>query len=159
MEGVLRGRRHGSMVDLRSPSGNESNRMSPGILGFFGLSRRREVVDAQDRATAQKQRAADIQVRLEASQLEAERWKWKLEQLTAELKAATKERDRWKSKAGERNELISKLERLSRAEQNVALTRGHLLAMETKLDVIEGALNVLDQRTRPDPSDPSPDRE
>ncbi len=136
--------------------------MSPSILGFFGLARRRDVLDAQDRATGQKQRASAIEGRLQASQLETEKWKWKSEQLAAELKAIAKERDKWKGKAGERNDLLAKLERLSRAEQNVALARGHLLAMETKLDVIEGAINVLDRRTRTQDADarePSPDSE
>ena len=136
--------------------------MSPSILGFFGLARRRDVLAAQDRATGQKQRASAIEGRLQASQLETEKWKWKSEQLAAELKAIAKERDKWKGKAGERNDLLAKLERLSRAEQNVALARGHLLAMETKLDVIEGAINVLDRRTRTQDADarePSPDSE
>ena len=144
------------------PCGNEPNCMSPGILGFLGLARRQEVLDAQDRATVQKQRAAAIETRLSASQLDAEKWKWKNEQLAAELKTTAKERDRWKNKAEERNKLDAKLERLTQAEQNVTLARGHLLAMETKLDVIEGALNVLDRRTRHqdgEPADPSLDRE
>ena len=122
--------------------------MAPGILGFLGLARREQVRESDDRAAAQKQRAGEIQVRLEASKLETERWKWKHEQLTADLKAATGDRDRWKTKAAERNEVLTRLERLDRAQRTIAQARSHLLAMETKLDVIEGALNVLDRRTR-----------
>jgi len=35
-----------------------------------------------------------------------------------------------------------------RAEHATALSQEHLLATETKLDVIEAALGVLDRRTR-----------
>ena len=45
-------------------------------------------------------------------------------------------------------EELHQFQRLHRAEQIIALTRGHLLTMETKLDVLEGAITVLDRRTR-----------
>jgi hypothetical protein len=39
-------------------------------------------------------------------------------------------------------------DRMRRAEKAAALSQEHLLATETKLDVIEAALGVLDRRTR-----------
>ena len=119
--------------------------MSSGLLGFLGLARRHEVRGAHERAAALKNHAAEITVSLESSRLDAERWKWKNEQQTARLKAATRDAERWKAKT---EGLLAKLGRLETAEQNVKLARGHLMAMETKLDVIEAAINVLDRRTR-----------
>lgn len=45
-------------------------------------------------------------------------------------------------------QLAEMRERVERAERAVALSREHLMATETKLDVIEGAISVLDSRTR-----------
>jgi hypothetical protein len=38
--------------------------------------------------------------------------------------------------------------RLVEAEQALGLAREHLMAIDTKLDILEGAANVLDARTR-----------
>ena len=129
--------------------------MSSGLFGFLGLARRGQLRAANERAAALEHRAAEITVSLESNRLDAERWKWKNEQQTARLKAATGNAERWKAKT---EGLLAKLGRLETAEQNVKLARGHLMAMETKLDVIEGAINVLDRRTRGPAaaSDPDP---
>jgi hypothetical protein len=39
-------------------------------------------------------------------------------------------------------------ERLATAERELAVAREHLMAVEVKLDILEGAANVLDIRTR-----------
>lgn len=39
-------------------------------------------------------------------------------------------------------------ERLAVAERELAVAREHLMAVEVKLDILEGAANVLDTRTR-----------
>ena len=38
--------------------------------------------------------------------------------------------------------------RLVEAEQSLGLAREHLMAIDVKLDILEGAANVLDARTR-----------
>ena len=40
------------------------------------------------------------------------------------------------------------MERLRAAEQNLTLAREHLVSVETKLDIVEGAIDALDRRTR-----------
>ena len=48
-----------------------------------------------------------------------------------------------------RRDDIDKLRtRLADAERELTVARDHLMAIEVKLDILEGAANVLDQRTR-----------
>jgi hypothetical protein len=48
-----------------------------------------------------------------------------------------------------RREDVDKLRtRLADAERELAVARDHLMAIEVKLDILEGAANVLDKRTR-----------
>ena len=44
------------------------------------------------------------------------------------------------------------LKRLIEAEQELAAARNHLMVVEVKLDILEGAANVLDARTRTAPA-------
>ena len=135
--------------------------MSSGLLGLFGLARLGQLRAATGRAVQLKTRMAELKERLETGRQDVERWKRKAGEATTRLAATSRETERWKSKnAGhldELNRLLDKFRRLESAEQNVALARGHLLAMETKLDVIEGAINVLDRRTRDRVASPDPD--
>jgi hypothetical protein len=55
--------------------------------------------------------------------------------------AATKARDR-------QVDLESLQARLQHAERELAGAREHLMVIEVKLDILEGAANVLDARTR-----------
>ncbi len=49
----------------------------------------------------------------------------------------------------QRHDDIKKLrERLAHTERELMVARDHLMAIEVKLDILEGAANVLDQRTR-----------
>ena len=132
--------------------------MASGLLRFLGLARSAQLRAAGDRAVELTHCTTEIETRLEASKLDAERWKWKHEQLTARLKTATKDTERWKAKTDGQHDLLAKLRRLDVTEQSLRLAREHLMAMETKLDVVEGAINVLDQRTRAliAPQDPDP---
>ena len=45
-------------------------------------------------------------------------------------------------------ELREARERVERAEKAIALSREHLMSTETKLDLVEAAIAVLDRRTR-----------
>ena len=74
-----------------------------------------------------------------------ENWKRKNQDTETKLAAANKETERWKHK---HTGYLAKLSQLERAEQLTKLAREHLLTLETKLDVIEGAITVLDRRTR-----------
>ena len=52
-----------------------------------------------------------------------------------------------RARAG-REELEAVRARLADAERELAVAREHLMAIEVKLDILEGAANVLDTRTR-----------
>lgn len=53
-----------------------------------------------------------------------------------------------------RRDEIDKLRmRLADAERELTVARDHLMAIEVKLDILEGAANVLDKRTRTSPRD------
>ena len=115
------------------------------FLALFGLTSLRQLHAATARADELKARATALQERLEATKQDSERWKRKRQQTAARLDSANKEAERWKQKdAGH----LTELSRLSRAEKLTKLAREHLLLMETKLDVMEGAITVLDRRTR-----------
>jgi hypothetical protein len=45
-------------------------------------------------------------------------------------------------------ELAAMQEQVAEAQRALALTREHLMAIEVKLEILEGAANVLDARTR-----------
>ena len=119
--------------------------MLSGILGRFRVASAIHLRAATARADKFKARTAALKQQLHAARDEAAQWK-------QQAAAAMREAERWKGKhAGHLDELATlrdKFQRLQRAEQIIALTRGHLLTMETKLDVLEGAITVLDRRTR-----------
>ena len=123
-----------------------------GLLGLFGLARLGQLRAVAARADQLKTRGAQLKARLETARQDVQRWKRKTEEATTRLAAASRETERWKREdAGhleELNGLRDKFHRLESAEQNVELARGLLLATETKLDVLEGAINILDRRTR-----------
>jgi uncharacterized protein YPO0396 len=126
--------------------------MASGLLGLFGLTRAAHLQAATERIKTLKEHAADAKQRIDAARQDATRWKQQAAEANDRVTAATRDVARWKGKdAGHLDELATfrdKLDRLKQAEQIIALTRGHLLAMETKLDVLEGAITVLDRRTR-----------
>lgn len=54
-----------------------------------------------------------------------------------------------------RGDVESLMKRLIEAEQELAAARNHLMVVEVKLDILEGAANVLDARTRTTPAQQS----
>lgn len=70
----------------------------------------------------------------------------------AEARQQAKRAEKFKAiadKLQQRDAEIDKLrERLATAERELAVAREHLMAVEVKLDILEGAANVLDARTR-----------
>ena len=53
--------------------------------------------------------------------------------------------ERWEQRAADFDALNARLREL---ERELAVAREHLMAVEVKLDILEGAANVLDVRTR-----------
>ena len=126
------------------------------VLGAFGLSTAGHM---RTRLEAADRRATKLEREAHNARQDVERWKSKAEQLTARLSKAQAarasvpqlERDlkRWKARDEKHVAQLAEVrERMVRAEHATALSQEHLLATETKLDVIEAALGVLDRRTR-----------
>ena len=92
---------------------------------------------------------------IEKARSDAKTWKARAEELNDKAKQAEELAARL-AKAQEqaeradlyRTELREARERIERAEKAIALSREHLMATETKLDLVEAAISVLDRRTR-----------
>ena len=125
--------------------------MLSSLLRLFGLAPLRRLNDATARADELKARTVDLTKRLETTRQETENWKRKNQDTETKLAAANKETERWKHK---HTGYLKRISQLERAEQQTKLAREHLLSLETKLDVIEGAINVLDRRTRDQTTSP-----
>ena len=133
------------MGRLSSSLATDLSPMVSALLGLFGLARAAHLLAATERVETLKEQAADTKQRLEAARQDATHRKQQAAEANVRLVAATQDVERWKGKMAA---FRDKLDRLKQAEQIVALTRGHLLTMETKLDMLEGAITVLDRRTR-----------
>jgi chromosome segregation ATPase len=96
---------------------------------------RTEVRDWKARASEAEKRATD-------SAREAARQSERAEKIKADL---TIQLD---TERGRVAEFQAMRQRLGAAEREVAVARDHLMAIEVKLDILEGAANVLDRRTR-----------
>jgi predicted nucleic acid-binding Zn-ribbon protein len=122
------------------------------LLGAVGLASAGQVRTAQQRATDLKRAVAD-------SREEAARWKAKANELSAKLSDAEHAAERlpkverqlqqWKQRDEMHAAKLAEVrDRMRRAERAAALSQEHLIATETKLDIVEAALGVLDRRTR-----------
>ena len=122
------------------------------LLGAVGLASAGQVRTAQQRAIDLKRAVAD-------SREEAARWKAKANELSAKLSDAEHAAERlpkverqlqqWKQRDEMHAAKLAEVrERMRRAERAAALSQEHLIATETKLDIVEAALGVLDRRTR-----------
>jgi chromosome segregation ATPase len=132
-------------------------------LAAVGMAPARQV----ERVTAQFQHAAErltqVEDRLAAARADAEGWKRRYEdssRQSAEHQAAAARAEKraeradaeaahWKERAQILAAEVRELkERLREAQRVTATAREHLMATETKLDLIEAAIQVLDTRTR-----------
>jgi chromosome segregation ATPase len=127
----------------------------PSLLERIGLSTGRRSTHLAERLEAADRRAAELKQALNESKEETQRWKRKATELTQQLERHEKAAERLPhverelARAKERIEhLVSLKEALAKAERTIAISREHLVATESKLDVIEGAITVLDRRTR-----------
>jgi chromosome segregation ATPase len=128
-------------------------------LGVVGLTSAAQAQALSQRAEAADRRAGELKEALAEARADAARWKAKAAELgerlakledTAErLPKIEREMQHWKTRDEKHVAQLAEVrERMERAERAVALSREHLMATETKLDIIEGAVNVLDTRTR-----------
>lgn len=120
-------------------------RVISGLLAMFGLvpAGRHQVLAEQ---VEQAKRAAH-EWKAKASESMA-----RVVKLEADLKQQTRHAQKselYLAKMRERREEIQNLRtRLAEAERELMVAREHLMAIEVKLDILEGAANVLDVRTR-----------
>lgn len=145
-------------------------------LGAVGLTSAAHARALSQRAEAADSRAGELKEALAGARADAARWKAKaaelgervakLEEAAERLPKVEREMQQWKTRDEKHvAQLADVRERMERAERAVALSREHLMATETKLDIIEGAVNVLDTRTRralesraPEPAGAAPTR-
>lgn len=129
------------------------------LLGSVGLTTAGRARVLTTRVEVADQRIAELKRAVAEARDEAARWKTKARELTEEAarsdKAAVRlpklerELQQWKARDEKHVAQLAEVrERMLRAERAAALSQEHLTATETKLDVIEAALHVLDRRTR-----------
>jgi chromosome segregation ATPase len=123
----------------------------PLLFAFLG----RRSTRLAERLESADRRNSELKQALTESREEAQRWKHKAAELTQQLERAQKAAERLPlverdlARARERIAHLSALkDALANAEKTIALSREHLVATEAKLDIIEGAIAVLDRRTR-----------
>ena len=129
------------------------------LLGAVGLTSAGHAQTLMKRLETADQRSADLTRALADARAETAQWKAKARELTGRAARAEQaaerlpklERHLQQVKARDDKhiaQLAEVRERMLRAEKAAALSQEHLIATETKLDVIEAAINLLDQRTR-----------
>jgi len=82
---------------------------------------------------------------VERGKLEAERHRHEVEKHQREVEKLRTDLERQRKREADL-ELMRK--RLEEAERALGIAREHLMAVDVKLDILEGAANVLDSRTR-----------
>jgi chromosome segregation ATPase len=126
------------------------------LIGLVRASRYQLVVDQLRRTEA---RCEEVKGELAEARTILRQRKEKLEELTGTLKETTSALRQSQKQARLadrlnaenvhlRKGLDSLKQRLSTAERDLAAARDHLMAVEVKLDILEGAARVLDRRTR-----------
>ena len=116
------------------------------LLAAVGLAPARSVqlqaqliVEAKASALAWKTKAGEARARVQALEADVKRQAQEIQRLTT---ASEKQRQH----EAHVEELLRV--RLVDAEQALVVAREHLMAIDVKLDILEGAANVLDTRTR-----------
>jgi len=116
------------------------------LLSILGLAPARSVqsqaqliADTRAGSLAWKTKAGEAAVRVRA--LEAE-----VKQQAQEIQRLTASNEKLRQSQSEIENLLTV--RLTDAEQSLTVAREYLMAIDVKLDILEGAANVLDTRTR-----------
>lgn len=113
----------------------------------------RDVTEIQARAKAQLEKQVN-ESRAQSKTLKTEiadaakALKLKERELVKQAQRVDKLRNSVEKANRHRGDVASLLKRLLEAEQELAAARNHLMIVEVKLDILEGAANVLDARTR-----------
>lgn len=104
-----------------------------------------KAAEAEKQATVASKQAAVASKQAASMERQASHQAARVEKLTVEC---GKLREDLKHARATQHELEALRARLSNAERDLAGSREHLMAVEVKLDILEGAANVLDARTR-----------
>ena len=133
------------------------------LLAAAGLVRAARYAAAAEQLRKVEARAARAGQAVDEARAEIRDWKAKAGEAEKHLKDAERDAARQSTRADKiKAELGAQLEiergrlaefqamrtRLVDAERDIAVARDHLMAVEVKLDILEGAANVLDARTR-----------
>lgn len=147
------------------------------LLRKFGLVRASRYDAAERQAKKLERRIAELLKAQDASRDDAKAWKGKVDEIAKALRQSEHEkrglesqlmklraqvekerarkhdeaeRDRHREESEKQHvaELGALNERLVVAQRELAVARESLMAVEVKLDILEGAANVLDVRTR-----------
>jgi predicted nucleic acid-binding Zn-ribbon protein len=132
------------------------------FLGAVGLAPARQAHALLERVNAADRRVAELTRAVTEAREEAARWKSRADDLGGRIANAERAAERtariereaqqWKARDDKHvAQLADVRERMLRAERAAAFSQEHLIATETKLDVIEAAISVLDRRTRKTP--------
>lgn len=129
-----------------------------------GLVSRAKYVQASEALQRANGKIAELKEALEVARADSRAWKAKVEEVTGRLtqmreddsakhtKRAAKameELERVRAREEKHRLLIAELREKSLAsERALRIAREQLMAIEVKLDIIEGAITVLDNRTR-----------
>jgi chromosome segregation ATPase len=113
----------------------------------------REVTKTQARSKAQlEQQVNESRAQSKTQRTEiadaAKALKLKERELVKQSRRVDKLRKNVEQANRRRGDVEGLLKRLIEAEQELAAARNHLMVVEVKLDILEGAANVLDARTR-----------
>jgi chromosome segregation ATPase len=151
--------------------GSRVRRLLSGLLKAIGLVtlRRHQLTikqlgDAESRAKKLEAHLNEIQARAKAqlkqqvteSRAQSKAMKTEIADAAKALAKQAQRIDRLREAVEHANrrrgDVQGMLKRLIEAEQELAAARNHLMVVEVKLDILEGAANVLDARTRTAPA-------
>jgi chromosome segregation ATPase len=134
-----------------------------GLFQLMGMVSAARLEDASERLRKAQARVESLSQKLEEVQAESRAWRTKLEDSQkrlehAEERAAREAQRLEKFKAESARDAVREKKRnidmpalekrLDDADGTLVTARDHLMSVEVKLDILEGAANVLDARTR-----------
>jgi chromosome segregation ATPase len=138
------------------------------VLRTAGLERSGKTAELRAALARSEQRLVELKHLVEQTRGEVQTWKSKLHEATAHYERQRQsEREQYEARttkleeraqraaaklaerdAARQEKLAELRDKVVAADRSVRIGRDHLMAIEVKLDVIEGAVNVLDRRYR-----------
>ena len=129
------------------------------LLAMLGLVPARRYRFQADQLRAAESRTKELTKRIEGLERSVSAWQTKANDALKQVKVKEEEGarhlqrlDKFKleiDKARQRSANVEAIQkRLVDAQRELSAAREHLMAVEVKLDILEGAANVLDLRTR-----------